>query len=255
MQNAFSPKPLPTGEKTPSKGNDGCCDVVYDYDINNNFFARLCEMVVHRQEVAGVKGAASPQLQSNFPKKNNPGVTQMCREKVLELCHVDVGTILTEDPKGQKYQEAIEEIRSQNVSVCLRRHYEKHEKFMQLAQKMRHRRVALNKKQMRSSPHLHPAMRERGFPMATRIQEPFSHKPTKVLFKRSEDRQPIMAAFQMDPEYRKFVLDQDYSKNRSILSYQEYLKLKEKEQKLKSHHSLEEEDRNLMFTAIEGIIA
>lgn len=82
----------------------------------------------------------------------------------------------------------------------------------------------------------------------------FLYTITKVLFRKPEHQTPKVMDFHMDPEYRKYVLSEEYG-NGVPLTYGEYLKKRANEERNKKTRLLDEKGRKQVFTAIEGIIA
>lgn len=53
-----------------------------------------------------------------------PARVASCRATVLERCDIDIATFLSEQARlGRSYRQILDELRSFNTSVCLRRHF------------------------------------------------------------------------------------------------------------------------------------
>ncbi|XP_024086186.1 uncharacterized protein LOC106670478 isoform X3 [Cimex lectularius] len=147
-----------------SNGN-GCCDVIFDTDVNAiKLMTELCERILSRENEFDKKFLFAFQ-QGKLTKE----IVHTCQKTVLDKCDVDITEFLNEKVLlGKSYKQMLDEIRSLNSSLCLKRSFGI--SFKQIGLPRTVRIWGINQpKHLRQErpPHLHPeflhpALREKG---------------------------------------------------------------------------------------------
>ena len=98
----------------------GCCDVLFDNDINAlKIINEMCGTILNRHEKFHSK------LSQTFEQgKLNKEIITMCRNEVMNMCGIDIAEFLNKKEKlGHSYKQMLDEIRSFNISICLRQNF------------------------------------------------------------------------------------------------------------------------------------
>lgn len=98
----------------------GCCDVIFETDVNAiKIMTEMCGTILSRHE------DLDPKLRQAFQQgKLSKEIVNTCRSEVLNICGIDIAEFLREKVRiGQTYRQILDEIRSFNISVCLRRNF------------------------------------------------------------------------------------------------------------------------------------
>lgn len=79
----------------------------------------MCNTILNRQE------EFDPKLSKAFHSgKLDKEIISMCRKEVFNMCGIDIAEILNKKEKlGRSYKQTLDEIRSYNISICLRQNF------------------------------------------------------------------------------------------------------------------------------------
>lgn len=98
----------------------GCCDVIFETDINAiKIMTEMCGSIMDRQ------GEFNPKLSLAFQQgKLTKEIVNTCRSEVMNVCGIDIAEFLSKREKlGHSYKHMLDEIRSFNISLCLRENF------------------------------------------------------------------------------------------------------------------------------------
>lgn len=303
-------------------GEQACCQVIYENDIDVRFFAELCNTVVHREARTDSAIRSHRKDSASMPA----GMLKQCHVQLEQLCGTDTALILLEvvggehgapysfraPIAGRPFNASLLEERLKRLTDCLEEHFTNLPK--RLPRRVQKPQVLpLHVHQERSSklhPEItHPALREKGHPFPALAPQQQTNKQTKpgwtgaglrpamanagktkpastkasgpmglvmpvytigivlffvytiikVAFRKPEDKSRKVMDFHMDPEHRKFVLSEEYENGtpRSLKKETPRVKVKKLEAEVVSRAAdiLGGDGRQIVFTAIEGIIA
>ncbi|GAB6023718.1 hypothetical protein CHUAL_008477 [Chamberlinius hualienensis] len=264
-----------------------CCDVIYENNMDLKFFAELCHSVLDVNVKVVKHSSRGRRWRGNSPPP--PGTMQRCRQKIQELCNLDINDIIAAN-EAAKYKvknyridvstpKAVEsDFQKLNLSQCMQKYFNygneesfrKQHKPATLPSHIRQERLP------RLGPQGHPDKGHFVHHPAHKMMPPnsqggrtgrsgkaeksekssgtygllmpvytigisafFIYTIAKFFVKKTEkdSSKPKLNDFHMDPDYRKYVLSEEYHDGHTI-SYEEYLTMKEQGQLNDKHPKL-----------------
>uniref|UniRef100_A0A0A9Z8B7 Resistance to inhibitors of cholinesterase protein 3 n=1 Tax=Lygus hesperus TaxID=30085 RepID=A0A0A9Z8B7_LYGHE len=161
----FQGQPLDKIAEQGKRGGSGCCDVLFDKDVDAiKLVSELCGKVLEKEH--NYERDYALYLQQG---KLTKAIVKTCQKSVLKQCAVDVADLLNEKVNlGRSYKQLVDELRSLNSSLCLKHAFGI--SFGNLGNPRQMRIWGINQpKHMHQErpPHLrpeflHPALREKG---------------------------------------------------------------------------------------------
>lgn len=161
----FQGEPLDKLADQGKKGGSGCCDVIFDKDVDAiKLVSELCGKVLEKEH--NYERDFALYLQQGKLTKN---IVNTCQASVLKQCAIDVAGLLNEKVNlGRSYKQLVDDLRSLNSSICLKHAFGI--SFGNLGNPRQLRIWNINQpKHMHQErpPHLrpeflHPALREKG---------------------------------------------------------------------------------------------
>ncbi|KAL0279430.1 UNVERIFIED_CONTAM: hypothetical protein PYX00_000990 [Menopon gallinae] len=175
------------GGKPQSDNLNGCCDVIFEKDVNAiRIMSEMCGSIFKRHEELDPKLTRAFQ-EGQFSKK----LVDLCRAEVKAVCGIDIAEFLSEKVRlGQSYRQILDEIRSYNISFCLRQNFGINPGLLGIPRRMITWRITEPRHLRQERPlHLrpemmHPALRERGRAI------PQSNLDSKVTIERDGSIRP-----------------------------------------------------------------
>ncbi|CAB0018082.1 unnamed protein product [Nesidiocoris tenuis] len=157
--------PLESVERGKRSGGGGCCDVMFDKDVNAiKLVSELCEHIL----------AAEPNFEQNYAVflqqgKLTKDIVNTCQKTVFKQCAIDIVALLNEKVSlGRSYKQLVDDLRSLNSSLCLKHAFGISFNMLGLPRPMRVWGINQPKHMHQERPphlrpeFLHPALREKG---------------------------------------------------------------------------------------------
>ncbi|KAK6642614.1 hypothetical protein RUM43_004116 [Polyplax serrata] len=182
--------PMLTSNKKSDPDNlNGCCDVLFETDINAfKIMTEMCGTILDRPEYF------NPRLSHDFQEgKLNKEIISTCRKEVMNMCGIDIAEFLNKKEKlGQSYRQMLDEIRSFNISICLRENFGIKPGLIGAPRRMRIWGPTVTQRHLRQErplhlhpEMLHPALREKGRAI------PQSHATPKLAVEKDKSGRPL----------------------------------------------------------------